>query len=248
MDEGKDRAERMAPAGGVPARAPGPAAGPTRDRKLVVGLVGGIGSGKSRVAQALARRGARVVAGDDLAHQALRQPETRARVAARWGADVLDAAGEIQRKKLADIVFRDACERKALEMLVHPWIVARIEEEVEKARSDPSVRLVVLDAAIMLEAGWDRVCDRLVFVEAPWEERLRRVGQQRGWTAQELTTREEAQLPLTEKQSRADHVITNSSSLDDLERQVDSLLTLWEMLPAREAGEPVALDCPSDVR
>jgi dephospho-CoA kinase len=98
---------------------------------------------------------------------------------------------------------------------------------VQKARIDPAVWLVVLDAAIMMEAGWDRLCDRLVFVEAPREERLRRVAPQRGWSAEELALREAAQLPLTEKRCRADHVLDNSASLDDLERQVDDLLARW---------------------
>jgi dephospho-CoA kinase len=202
------------------------------DSPFVIGLIGGIGSGKSQVAAAFARHGARVISGDELAHEALRQPEVKARIADRWGRDILDDRGEVQRRKLAGIVFADATERRKLEEMVHPWIRSRIRRDVEEARRDPAVRLVVLDAAIMLEAGWNEICDRLVFIDAPKEERLRRVAGQRGWTADDLEARERAQLPLTAKAARADHALDNSSSLDRLGSQVDDLLRLWGLTAA----------------
>jgi dephospho-CoA kinase len=197
------------------------------EKPLVVGLVGGIGAGKSRVAEAFARHGARVVSGDALAHEALRQPAVKEQIVRRWGARMLDDKGEVQRRLLGAAVFADAGERRALEAMVHPWIKRRIREEVDAARADPSVRLVVLDAAVMLEAGWHDVCDRLVFVEAPREVRLRRVAERRGWTAEELAAREAAQLPLTAKAAHADHTLDNSASLEDLERRVEDLVRRW---------------------
>jgi dephospho-CoA kinase len=179
------------------------------------------------VAAALAARGARVLSADDLAHQALRQPAVRDAVAARWGAGVLDEHGQVIRRRLAEIVFASPAERHALEALVHPWITRRLQEEVEAARSDPTIPLVVVDAAIMLETGWAGLCDRLVYVDAPRELRLARVGEQRRWTAQEAEAREAAQLPLTEKRLRADHVLDNSASLAHLNRQIDELMHLW---------------------
>jgi len=129
-------------------------------RVPVIGLLGGIGSGKSQVAALLARRGARVIAGDELAHEVLRQPAIRDAIAARWGRGMLDEQGQVQRRRLGAIVFADSCERRALEAMVHPWIQGRIARQVAAAREDPAVRLIVLDAAVMLEAGWDDVCDR----------------------------------------------------------------------------------------
>jgi dephospho-CoA kinase len=219
---------RAEPSGAGPT-APPPS--PTPSRKPVVGLIGGIGSGKSQAAAAFARLGARLISGDELAHQALRQPEVRGRVVARWGAHLLDESGEVQRRRLAAIVFADPAERRALEALVHPWIRGHIRAEVEKALADPGVQLVVLDAAIMLEAGWSELCDRLVYVDAPRELRVRRVAEQRGWTAKEVEAREGAQLPLTEKRVRADHVLDNSASLEHLGRQVADLLHLWGLAP-----------------
>jgi dephospho-CoA kinase len=205
----------------------------------VIGLVGGIGAGKSRVAEAFARRGARVVSGDALAHEALRQPEVKEQVVRRWGARMLDDKGEVQRRLLAAVVFADPEELKALEAMVHPWIKTRIRAEVDAARADALVRLIVLDAAVMLEAGWHDVCDRLVFIDAPRDARRRRVAEQRGWKAEDLEAREAAQLPLTAKAAHADHTIDNSASLEHLERQVDELVRRWgradEPTPAAQA-------------
>ena len=109
---------------------------PSSPLPLVVGLVGGIGAGKSQVAEAFARRGARVISGDALAHAALREPAIKKLVVERWGDRLLDDKGEIQRRLLAEVVFADAGERRALEAMVHPWIKERIRAEVEAARAD----------------------------------------------------------------------------------------------------------------
>jgi dephospho-CoA kinase len=219
-------------------------------RKPVIGLVGGIGSGKSQVAAAFARRGARVIAGDALAHEALRQPELRDRVVARWGPGVLDEHGEVRRGRLAAIVFADPAERRALEDILHPWVKRRIRAEAEAAQADPAVRLIVLDAAVMLEAGWHDVCDRLVYIDAPRAVRLRRVAGQRGWDAAEVDARERAQLPLTEKAARADHVLDNATTLDNLERQVDDLIHLWgpDAPPRTQPRDPGGLPRPRETR
>jgi dephospho-CoA kinase len=194
---------------------------------LVIGLIGGIGSGKSAVAAEFARRGANVIPADQIGHQALRQEHVRREVVRRWGPQILDDNGEINRRKLGTIVFADPNERKALEELVHPWIRARIEEEVARAKAEPTIRLIVLDAAILVEAGWHDVCDRLVYVDAPREVRLERIARQRGWAAGELEDRERAQLPLTEKHVLSHHVLDNSSTLEHLRCQVDELMHRW---------------------
>src|SRR5262245_34362751 len=104
----------------------------------VLGLVGGIGSGKSEVAAALARRGGCVVAGDPLGHEALRQPGVREQVVARWGSELLGPDGEIDRRTLGAVVFAAPGERAALESIVHPWIGRRLAEQVAAARADPA--------------------------------------------------------------------------------------------------------------
>ncbi len=199
--------------------------------KPVIGLVGGIGSGKSAVAGAFARRGAKVIVADALGHEALRQPAIRSQLVARWGPGILGADGEVNRRAVAGIVFaknaqaRD--ELRTLEALVFPWIERRTREEIAAARDDPHARLVVLDAAVMLEAGWNNVCDRLVYVHAPREVRLRRLAEGRGWTPREVEERESAQLSLTEKAARADDAVDNSGSPEEAQCQVDALLGRW---------------------
>jgi dephospho-CoA kinase len=195
--------------------------------KPVVGLIGGMGSGKSLVANVFAEHGARIISGDELGHEALRQAEIRAQLVQRWGKEVLDAMGAVDRRRVAAIVFADARERQALEAMVFPWIKRRIEEEITKTQADPNVALIVLDAAIMLETGWSKVCDRLLFVDAPRKARLRRLAEQRGWSPAEVEARERAQMPLGEKRQRANVVLDNSGSPEQLRVQVHALLRQW---------------------
>jgi len=208
-----------------------------------VGLLGGIGSGKSAVSWLLAEAGAVIVSGDEIGHEALRQPTLKARVVERWGADILDENGEVRRRKLGGIVFADAEEKRALERIVHPWIKQRLTETVARLKEDPSVPLVVVDAAVMLEAGWDGVCDELLFVDVPRELRLERIARQRGWSEKEVAAREMAQLPLFEKARLAHHTLDNSGTLEQLRVQIDSLLSRWGLArrtasveSTREAG------------
>jgi dephospho-CoA kinase len=198
-------------------------------RKPVIGLVGGIGSGKSRVAAAFAARGGRLIAADPLGHEALRQPAIRARVAECWPT-VIDPDGEVNRRRLGRIVFADPAELRALEALVFPWIEERVREAMTRAAADPAVAFTVLDAAVMLEAGWNNICDRIVYVHTPRPLRLARLREQRGWTADEVAARERAQLSLTEKAARADAAIDNAGPPEDLARQIDALLRRWRLV------------------
>jgi dephospho-CoA kinase len=204
-------------------------------RPLVIGLVGGIGSGKSQVASLLAAHGAQIIHADQLGHEALRDSAVREKVVAAWGDRILDGTGVVDRRALGAIVFTDPEERRRLEGIVHPWITARALSEVRNACAEPEIRLIVLDAPVLLEAGWGGYCDRLLFVDVPEEIRLRRLAETRGWTPQEVRARESAQLPLTEKRVRADDVVDNSASLDELERQVGALLLRWKVAPRESA-------------
>ncbi len=194
---------------------------------LVVGVIGAVGSGKSAVAAAFAQYGAAVVSGDVAGHEALRQPKIREQVVQRWGRDLLDDKGEIDRRMLAAIVFNDPAERRALEALVFPWIEQRLRERIAVAKKDPRVPLIILDAAVMLEAGWHAECDRLLFVDAPTALRLKRLAEGRGWTEQEVRDRERAQLPSREKRNRADAILDNSGSRDELRQRVEAILKQW---------------------
>jgi len=198
----------------------------------IVALVGGVRSGKSAAAAEFARRGAVVIDGDKLGHEVLRLPAAREAIVARFGSDVLDGDRQIDRRKLGAVVFAEPQRRKELEEIVHPLILDRIEDAIAQARRD-GAPAVVLDAAVLLEAGWKRGVSKLVFVDAPDEVRLQRV-KSRGWSEDEWRRREAAQLPLTQKREKADHVLDNSSDQRRLGRQVADLMRLWGLAP-REA-------------
>jgi dephospho-CoA kinase len=199
--------------------------------KPILGVIGGIGSGKSLVAAELARRGGYIIAADQLGHEALRQPEIMARVRERWGAKVVNAQGDVDRRRLGGIVFADASERRELETMVFPWIERRIEEEIAKADADPKVAFVILDAAIMVEAGWDRRCDYVVFVDAPQHQRLERLARQRRLSLADVEVRERAQMPLEEKKRLADFVIDNSGTPEHMARQLERVVK--HLLPGK---------------
>jgi dephospho-CoA kinase len=198
---------------------------PAHAKIPVIGLIGGMGSGKSRVAQELARRGGRIIAGDPIGHEALRDPQVIERLVARWGRGILDARGNVDRPRVSSIVFGDLKERQALEAIVHPHIERRFQEQLDEAARDGSCPFVILDAAILLEAGWQRFCTAVVFVDAPRAQRVARLARFRGWSLEELAKRERAQLDLGEKKARADFVLDNSGAESELPGQVDKLLS-----------------------
>lgn len=187
-------------------------------RKPIIGLAGGIGSGKSTVARMLGELGCVVADSDATARAALHDPAIRRRIVDRWGADVLDGGGEIDRSKLAGIVFADSTQRKALETIMHPWIEARRRELFAAAPGDAPA--LVIDAPLLFEAGLDAECDTVIFVDAPREVRLERVKAARGWDEAELKRREESQLPLDEKRRRADDILINNGDVGELHELV----------------------------
>ena len=145
---------------------------------------------------------------DSVGHAVLELPAVKKRLVGRFGPAVLVGHGpsntgepRVDRKALAAIVFADPEARQALEAIVHPLMRARFLEEFEKELGPGRAmgRPVVLDAAILLEAGWDNLCDAVVFVDAPRSERLRRATQNRGWSDQNFTARETAQWPCERK-------------------------------------------------
>ncbi len=196
----------------------------------MIGVIGGIGSGKSVVAAELARRGGSLIVADKLGHEALREPDVKQRVVQRWGKELLDPEGEIDRKKLGAIVFAETSELRELEKLVFPFIGRRIHEEIDKANRDAAVRFIVLDAAVMVEAEWDRHCDLVVFVEAARPIRLERLRKQRGWNELHVAAREQAQMPLEDKRRRAHAVLTNDGKPEELARPIEALLERLRVL------------------
>ena len=197
---------------------------------LLVGLTGGIGSGKSTVARMLADRGAVVIDADVLARKAI-DPGTpgRDRVAEAF-PDVEDGSGDIDREALGAKVFADEQARRTLESIVWPEVFRLMNEELDRYRD--SDRIVVFDAPLIVEAGAREGFDVLVVVSAPEDEQVERLLRDRTMTEESARERIAAQLPLHEKEAVADIVIRNDRSIDDLGPQVDRL---WGELQARAA-------------
>jgi dephospho-CoA kinase len=199
-------------------------------RMIVVGIVGGVASGKSFVCKEFEKLGARCLRADEVGHQVLEDSTVQQILCERWGTSILDARKQIDRTAVARIVFSTsptgAQERRFLEQVTHPRISQRLQTQLQLWREQGDVQVVLLDAALLLEAGWDRWCQALVFVESTWEQRVSRVAQ-RGWTPDQLQAREAAQLPLNEKRSRATHQLDNTGSTTHTINQVQRI---WQSL------------------
>ncbi len=205
----------------------------TSGHKPVIGLTGGIGSGKSTVASVFADAGCAVINSDDLNSQQLATPEVIAELTRWWGKKILTESGTLNRKAIASVVFQDPSQRKRLESFLHPRIACESERRMDEFQAAPSVRAVILDSPLLLEAGLDAKCDTVVFVDADDQTRLSRVVKSRGWTEDQWRQREKSQFALDKKRMRADHVLANNSSdLDELRSSVDDILQSLEMGPS----------------
>lgn len=195
----------------------------TADSFRVLGLLGGIGAGKSLVATALESLGCVRIDADRVGHELLRTEPVRAAIRARWGDGVFSADGEVDRARLGPIVFADESQLRELEAIVHPRMRAEFERCIALARREGAAAGVVLDAAVMLEAGWDTLCDAMIFVDSPRAMRLARVATERNWDAAELDAREKRQISLDIKAESCCYRLDNSSTPSHLTPQVASL-------------------------
>ncbi len=201
----------------------------------MIGVLGGIASGKSWVARELAGPSGRVIDADAIAREVLESPEVRAELAAAFGPSLLRADGSVDREALARRVFASPAERARLEAFTHPRIRARIRALLDDARSRRLPR-VVLDVPLLLENeaahGLVGECHELLFVDSDPVERARRAAASRGWSEGEVARREAQQLPLDRKRARADFVIDNRGSLDELQAALKRYLAhLDERVP-----------------
>lgn len=194
---------------------------------LVIGLTGGIASGKSRVAACFEKLGAAVLDADLIGHQVLQQPGTVRRISQIW-PEVVDQQGRVDRNRLGFLVFHspNAAENLGkLEQIVHPLIALEITDQLNQFRST-DCPAVILDAPVMIKAGWHHQCDKLLFVESSLENRTARA-KARGWSVEELLTREKSQTDLQLKKSLATDVIDNNSDIASLESQARVLWQKW---------------------
>jgi len=186
---------------------------------LILGLIGGIGSGKSTAASFFRKRGFRIVDADALARRLLDRPRVRRALVRALGPEVV-RRGRVDRAAVARKAFADAGGVRRLNAAVHPHVRRELQRRLRLLRRRG--RDAVVDAPLLLETGNQGLCDILVFVDAPRRIRTRRVAR-RGWNEEELGRRERAQWPPSRKRRRADYVLRNRGSLPELRRQIDEL-------------------------
>ncbi len=207
------------PAGRRPIRRPYRTGG----ARAVIGLVGGIGAGKTTVARLFAALGAEVVSADAIVHRHLARAAVRARIRAALGVAL---PGEVPEFKaaLARVIFSVAAARRAAERVLHPLVEAEIARRVRRAGKGA---VIVLDVPLLLEARMQRHCDALAFVHAPAAVRLARAGEARGWSAAQLRARERCQAPLRRKRASSRWRIDNGRGIAATRRQV---VKIWREL------------------
>ena len=188
---------------------------------LAVGLTGGIGSGKSVVSEMFRSLGAHIIDADILAREAL-EPGMPAylETVCLFGRRILGSDGRVQRKALADIVFKDSAKRALLEAVVHPWIFQEEARLVREITEREPGAVVVFDAALLIETGAHRRMDKVVVVWCSPEKQVRRLVGKTGLTPDEALLRIGAQMPLDEKKRHATHVVDNDGSLEHTRLQV----------------------------
>ncbi len=186
----------------------------------VIGLTGGIGSGKSTVSQVLADLGAVILDTDKVGHEALKPgSEVRERVIHEFGQGIVTAGGDIDRARLGELVFNDHEARARLNRIMHPFMYNMVKAQLEEYRRK-GVSVVVMEAPLLIEAGWTSLVDEIWVTVAPEATVLRRLRERSGLSQKEARARIQAQLPAEERIKHADVVIDTDCSLDELKERV----------------------------
>lgn len=189
-----------------------------------IGLTGSIACGKSTVSRMLAERGARIIDADVLAREVVRPGEAAwSLIVDYFGQDILLSDRQIDRTKLGQIVFTDEEARRVLNGIVHPAVRSRMRELADEAEQE-GVRLIVLDIPLLYESKLEHMVDQVVVVSCTEEQQLARLLARNGFSDEDARSRIASQMPIAEKVARAHHVIDNSGTLIETERQVDELV------------------------
>ncbi|MEZ6136307.1 MAG: dephospho-CoA kinase [Pirellulaceae bacterium] len=199
-----------------------------KPRPFVIGLVGGIASGKSHVAAMFESLGVPRIDADALAHEVLARPLIARRLGQVFGEHILAADSSVDRRAIASIVFGDSEQarqsRKKLEEIVHPLVHAAAVHELRLLNeASPPHQAVVIDAPLLLEANWAPMCHAILFIDTPEELRLQR-SLTRGWSEEQFRRREASQMPLSEKRQHATHLIDGSTDDATLKHRLTRLL------------------------
>ena len=193
--------------------------------KPIIGIAGGIGSGKSFVARLFGELGCLVLSADEQVRAAYADPAVRETLKQWWGDGVINSEGHVDRRAVAQRVFEKPEERRRLEALIHPRVAAMRDAAMVAAATDAQVLAFVWDIPLLFEVGLNTRCDAIVFVDAPWADRLRRVHESRGWDEAELRRRENLQLGLDNKRRMSNDIVQNTADVGFARKQVQEILS-----------------------
>jgi len=191
---------------------------------MIIGLTGGIASGKTTVSKILKQMGIKVISADDIAHKKIKKGEKGwRRVIDEFGEEILQDDGEIDRKKLGKIVFNNQQQRKKLEQLTHPLIITEIKEKINK--HNKSEEHLVIEAPLLYETGLEDNMDQIWVVYVDRKTQIERLMKRNNFTQKEAEQRIDSQLSLEQKKQKADIVIDNRGRKEDLKNKVKKF---WE--------------------
>jgi len=192
--------------------------------KPIIGIIGGIGSGKSTVAAELGKLGCKVIDADKIAHELLEKKTVKEKILKYFGPEILNPKGKIDRRKLAGIVFADDRKLASLNRVIHPLVFEKTEKLIEKYKSQKKVKAIVLDMPLLVEVGWEKRCDKLIFIDCSQKIRAKRA-EKMGFNKNQLKIRENFQISLDKKAKLTDNIIENNSGFSALVRQVADIFS-----------------------
>ena len=211
----------------------------------VIGLAGGIGSGKSLVACQLGQMGCAVIDVDRLAKQLRDLPQTREALRQSLGEAIFAKDGQIDEKALSKLVFAPAEQQEEsplarLNAIIHPLVITEVRRLIDQYRGSASPKALILDAPLLFEAGLEACCEAVIFVTSEPATRAQRVRQQRGWSERDWARREKTQIPLNKKLDMSDYIVDNSYSEVDLRCHLQRLFSriLGETSSIQRSVEP----------
>ena len=196
------------------------------NRKIIIGILGGICSGKSTVAREFGRLGCGVIDADRIASDLLADSDIKGKIKAAFGGDVFDSAGRVDRKKLAQKVFQNKKTVADINRIIHPPVLDKCEELTAQFNRQADIKAIVLDIPLLAETGWLDRCDKLLFIHCKDEIRARRAAKKGLFSKNQLKKRENFQIFLDKKKKIADYIIDSNSGLSAMADQVVRIFTI----------------------
>lgn len=189
----------------------------------VIGLTGGIATGKSTASAFFKKEKIPVIDADAITHQLYGENATGSRaVKQAFGAEYLDKKGRVDRQKLGQLVFNQPAALQKLDRIIHPLVVQELKKQIKQ--EEKNYNLLVIDVPLLFESGLDKLCDAIIVISLPEELQVKRLMERNQLTKQQAITRINSQMPLSEKEAKATYVVSNTGTIEVLEDNLSKIL------------------------